>query len=635
MVLSDPFRPHDVSRPAHSRSPLVIDRLAAFAIDWFCFSFTTFLILAPMKRNMMIARILEHEDDFVIGYSLSIALVFCWALMYNTFFLAWKGATPGKLLMKLQVVDVWSQGPLSFTSAFVRSFAWCLSCACLCIPHFEIFTNGRRRPLYDRLADTEVVSLSGRYAEKPSGGTIRFAKMLLLAFGLLLGSFLLHDLYNYARMSGEIQKWKEELAGVSPNSCSEVAEAQDAWQGGPTPSRLTLALALYSANNLDSECLGVEAFKAFQGGDEVELAYLAKSFIHSDDADLSDEYLKRVCFEKEKSEACEFSKMIELWASQNIEDAGVRFEKMLETSSIYVRVWAVKHFERTKNFAEEIKILDDLWETKGLTSFVNTHRGVAYWGLHRRDEARVAIASAISEVEGTQRLEISSWFCYRELADSCSSVRSPACAAFINTSEEIPDRFSNSGHLLTYLKANECKAKSNLDYEEIASRSPDQQGIVFVKAIQSLNSNDKSAAIQVLKPILFDENWDRAYKDEAIRRLVSVVDTQAELKEVMGVWAESDSSSWEWRMEGLSLLRELIKRKIPDLALAVGEQLAQSKSLPEEDLKDLVIYSYQNGNHRYAFDLIKKPGRRPASSNPDRDEEYESVTFSLLKEFQK
>jgi len=635
MVFSDPFRELEREGSRQFRSPIAIDRLAAFAIDGFCFSFFAFLFLAPLKRNLMIARVLEREEDFIFGYTLALVLLFALALLYQTIFLVWKGATPGKLILKLRVVNVWGdQESLSLTTAFVRSLGWCLSALFLFLPHFEIYTNGRRRPFYDRLADTEVVSLSGRYAEPPPLATVRSAKFVLLFFVLLLLTTLVHDIFRYVRVSGESQRWKEELAGVMPTSCDEVTKAQEEWVNQESSSRLTVALALYSSNNLDDDCLSVEAFKSFQAGEEVELAYLAKSFIHSDDADLSDEYLRKVCEEKENSEACEFSKMIELWALEQLPEAGEKFRALLEGGSIYIKVWAIKHFERVKDFETELAILDELWTVKSLTSFVNTHRGVAYWGLHRRDEARVAITSAISEIAGPQKLEVTSWFCYRELADSCKAVRTPSCSAFASLSEDMSEKFSSSGHLLTYLKVQECRG-DKINFDDMYVRAPSEQGVLFVKAVADLKENKKDEALRILRPILFDESWDRAYKDEALRRIVEVIDNKSDLNEVAEVWSQGDPKSWEWRMQGISLVRELIKRKFAELALAVGAKLAREKGLPEEERKSLVVVAYNNGDKKLALNLIGKPERSPASSESALESQYERIYHDLYREFRK
>lgn len=633
MVLSDPFRPNDSNTPQEFRSPLIIDRLAAFAIDWFCFSFIAFIALAPLKRNLIVARLLEREDDFFFGYSLSLLVIFGLALFYNTFFLTWKGATPGKLALRLKVVNVWKGDPLTFTTALMRSFGWCVSCVLLFLPHLAIFFNERRRPFYDRIADTELISLSGRFASRPSGPARQMAKVTLAALATLVFALVVEDLYHYVRVSSELQKWKDELVGVSPNSCASVEELQEEWR--PIASRLTIALALYSANNLEEDCLSVEAFKAFQSGDEVELAYLAKSFIHSDDAELSDAYLKRVCQENSKSEACEFSQMIELWADEDLAIAGEKFESLLKSSSVFIKIWAVKHYERTKDFAKELAVIDMLWETKGLGTFVDTHRGVAYWGLHRRDEARVALTSAIHKMTGSQRMEVSSWFCYRELADNCDAVKTPACRAFVSSADELSESFSSSGHLLTFLKVKECEAPA-VNFEELASRAPNEQGLRFLKAIADLRANKKEEALQVLRPILFDDEWDRAYKDEALRRLVTVFDTESDLNEVTELWSEGDPTSWEWRTQGVSLLREVIKRKYKDLALAVGEKLDQQKGLPEYDKKALLVFAFKSGSHQFAFNLLHTKSRLPASeSQENMNDDYDDVVRSLLREFEK
>jgi hypothetical protein len=229
-------------------------------------------------------------------------------------------------------------------------------------------------------------------------------------------------------------------------------------------------------------------------------------------------------------------------------------------------------------------------------------------------------------------MEVASWFCYRELADNCKAVRTPVCSAFLSSTDTMPEKFSNSGHLLTFLRASECKGKEN-DFNEIAAKSPNEQGVIFVRAIEALDKNNIELAMSVLKPILFDENWDRAYKDEALRRLVSVVKTTKDLTDMADIWTQGDPTSWEWRTQGISLLREMIKRKYVEGALSVGRKLAKENGLPVDDKKKLVLFSFYNGDRKFAFNLVYHSDRMP-SSEDSGEVEFQKVTQALLREFQ-
>jgi hypothetical protein len=301
---------------------------------------------------------------------------------------------------------------------------------------------------------------------------------------------------------------------------------------------------------------------------------------------------------------------------------------------VYVKVWAIKHFERVKDFTTELSVLDGLWEIKALAGFVNAHRGIAYWGLHRRDEARVALTSAISEMDGLPRLEVSSWFCYRELADDCGAVRTPACSAFLSSSDLLDGPLPGSGPLLTYLRARECQSDTP-DYGEIGSRAPDERGEVFVRAAEKLKENKIEAALQVLRPILYDENWDHIYKDDALRRIVGVASSEGDLAEVTKLWRSGDPTSWEWRAQGVSLVREFMKRRRIEDAVSVGRRLARAQGLPEKDRQALVVFAYKNGQRKFAFSLIQPGSRAPASLGENSEEEYRRITARLAAEFLK
>jgi uncharacterized RDD family membrane protein YckC len=78
---------------------------------------------------------------------------------YSTYFLGQYGATPGKMACGLKVVRS-NDEPLSFTRAFGRMWAECLSFVIFCIGYLMVAFDGEKCSLHDRICDTRVVKAS-------------------------------------------------------------------------------------------------------------------------------------------------------------------------------------------------------------------------------------------------------------------------------------------------------------------------------------------------------------------------------------------------------------------------------------------------------------------------------------------
>ena len=78
------------------------------------------------------------------------------AFGYQAVFLHWKGQTPGKMALKIQVVTP-DGGPLSWGKAIGRPIAEILSGCLLAIGYLMAIWDPEKRALHDRLAGTRVI----------------------------------------------------------------------------------------------------------------------------------------------------------------------------------------------------------------------------------------------------------------------------------------------------------------------------------------------------------------------------------------------------------------------------------------------------------------------------------------------
>ena len=75
---------------------------------------------------------------------------------YFVFFLGWKGATPGKMALKIKVVKPDGQ-PISYGQAFLRYIGTIVSGIIIFIGYIMAIFDDEKRALHDRIASTRVI----------------------------------------------------------------------------------------------------------------------------------------------------------------------------------------------------------------------------------------------------------------------------------------------------------------------------------------------------------------------------------------------------------------------------------------------------------------------------------------------
>ncbi len=99
----------------------------------------------------------------VIAPALGIVFV-CLTVAYVLFFWAWRGATPGKMIMGIKIIRT-DSSPLTLDRAAIRFFSALLSGLILFIGFIMIAFDERKQGLHDKIADTYVVKLPVRQVE--------------------------------------------------------------------------------------------------------------------------------------------------------------------------------------------------------------------------------------------------------------------------------------------------------------------------------------------------------------------------------------------------------------------------------------------------------------------------------------
>jgi uncharacterized RDD family membrane protein YckC len=129
-------------------------RFAAVLIDGVILGIASYAITLPVTFTIL--RLTDNPMA-VVGVSLILNLLqIGLAAAYTGYFLSTKGATPGKMVLGLQVIRSDGSG-LTFTRGACRYLAQIVSAMILAIGYIIAAFDNERRTLHDHLCDTRVV----------------------------------------------------------------------------------------------------------------------------------------------------------------------------------------------------------------------------------------------------------------------------------------------------------------------------------------------------------------------------------------------------------------------------------------------------------------------------------------------
>lgn len=601
-----------------------MDRLAAFLVDVTILFVTGSLLIAPLQRKIKAAQLVSESEVMFMGLLLVFLVAGILAVIYQTVFVGWRGQTIGKRIFGLKVVDIWSGKNPKWSESFFRSVLWWFDILIGAIPTLGVYSDPLRRTFHDRVSNTIVISLRGRGAKPPEGNEISVVKAIFVAI-YLLGFVVVFEETRMMLQALQADESTHLLEMMSPVQCENVTKAMKDWpqEAGLTPSRISVGLAMFAAGLIEEECLNQEAYSEFRNGKNHELAYLARAFVTSDDSGLSDQYLEKVCSVNAESQACRLSEVISLWTEREWDKASEGFSKLLPDSSVFIRTWAIKHYEKIKDYASELKVIDTLWPLEGLSAFLSSHRAISLWGLHRYDEARVAARAAVENLSEEKRLGLAGWMCYHELENSCNT--NSVCDFF---SQQVQSKsLSFDLYAVTYVKLKECQNEFNA--EDLAASSDNEAVINLIEGMEWLHKKDIDKANSSFKEAIDRSEVSSLVAHEARKLLILNTQDEEIVSELMDSWEHFDATQvWNWSSEGEKLAQRLIKDKRYAEALETLSKVLKLDPGNADARKAAVVAAFHENKFKIAQDLLKplqKETRSPASES-----EFESVQKKLL-----
>ncbi len=619
MVIEDPNLPQiNPSKPAHAgehRMAQPLDRLAAFVVDGLVIlTPLVVLSLAPMKR-LMVESLLLHEDSaFSILLFAMILMGVVLVVTYQTVLVASRGATIGKSLLGLRVVDVWTGKKPSRLSAFIRAIGWLVDCVLLFIPHLETLTNHKRRPLHDRIAETVVVTERNKPALSPGVLESAFVRGIISAFVVFLVTIFVGQIFMI------LSELRNESVAVNEDCELDVREDQD---------RLSVALRDFAAGHIEAKCLEKEATDEMQGRHpRMDLVYLAQSFAHSGDADVSNRYLEQVCETNAEGSACVMSKVIEAWSDENWKkvDQYLNFDTLPDEP--YLQVWALRHYLKQEEFAQAQVLTERLQTEKPLRSFLLTQKVKSLWGLNEKDRARDLASVALSTDEESLKHQVSQFICYEELMDSCEK-KSASCDWLSGYYEEHDFDQEDIKDSLAFFRLSQC-TKEEDHVEKWVPHLQNENLRSLIQSVAHLKEDRVNARAQLMDLFLNPESTD-SIKREAVYHWTQSAKKPEELEPLFKEYVQLPKTV-VWAKVGRELFQAYFQRGAYQRAVDVGMKMLNTRWSNAEFLKKMTVASYNMGWRKEAYALLKASvsddGRKPASQD-----EFSVIRRNLEKEF--
>lgn len=138
--------------------------------------------LAPLREDALAGFQLDPQDPQLARHYLNYVLtnqaymqswvsnfmvqILIWCV-FSAICLHFWSATPGKMLLRMKVVDAKTERRINDLQVFLRSFGYLISTVFLCLGFVWIGLTRRKRGWHDYLADTVVINLPMYFWRKP------------------------------------------------------------------------------------------------------------------------------------------------------------------------------------------------------------------------------------------------------------------------------------------------------------------------------------------------------------------------------------------------------------------------------------------------------------------------------------
>lgn len=604
----------------HFQIAPIADRFLAFVFDLVIFTPVFGLFMAGVFKHLELMYFVSPQSvEFLILITVAVLFGIILAILFQTLFLMWLGATPGKYFFKIRVVCVADpKQRLRFSQAFLRSSIWAFEFLCFGIPWLEVLSEKKRRPLHDRAAGTMVSTLKVQGDNGPHVLETQFVRQVLVATSLLVLTWSIFTVGHFYELALKGDFKKSELE-AEEYLCSSVTQTL-----GGDENRVDKALAMYLADEISEECLASEAdFVLWTPSDlEKSWAYLAKGILKKYDPVQFEGYLQKACDFDEAGIPCSI-------AQHQADPAHFEIPAGTQTSQI---LQAIEDFEKGR-YAKSEKIFSDLSKLNGFETFAREGIVKSLWAQNKIEKSKGAYLNVIHLLEPSAKKELAAWICHEELDRQCSQEAIEACedlkSEFVDQKEAIKDPFIG----LALIREKECRSSNVVDYFQFQDLFQEKKDILlYVQTLVSSAKVTEEQKKQILLNLSFRKEPVRPQflRLLAIQSLVEKAETKEEMQVLVKFLREKRVQDLSWA----KIYKKTLQRFVRDQS----EYLKDIVDLPNEEMiARYELESDQVKGHFLAKDFAKaskqlqvwkssrsNSNRAPASSGGPSMQEIES-----------
>jgi hypothetical protein len=588
------------------------DRLAAFVLDLIILSFVANVALAPLRKKIQ-AAILNEHDGAINFYMFCIVVSVCGMfVVYNTVSIFLYKKTIGKKVFNLEVAPIIHGQELSVMDCFVRAWATLISILLFAFPLLEVFSNHLRRPMHDKLADSYVKGIH-KTGPSPSHVEKLWTRIIYL---VVMGNIAIVTVAQVFFYKEDIQNLSE-FVTQPEYLCENVTDAKESWPRDDKASRLDIALTLYGIESINEECLEKEAQRAVSYGEELDKAYLAKAFVYENNNEISDKYLEKVCEVNFSGESCFLTKMISSWSEKDLKTADLAIEST-GLKNTFVKIWAIKHYDKTQNYDKLLALTDELWLNKSLNDFVSKYKTLILWKMDKPGEARELFQSTYAHLPDNKKTSFLADVCNLEIEKGCAIGEFDGCKMLVNKMKDDSLETIQEETLLTYIKTNKCGLTTIEDIisdYKVSIEDPKLQ--MYLAGLRAQSLGKKSVAEQIYKNILKATSDSSFLNYEARSNLFEITEDDGFAAQA-DWWLTSEASTYHQQL-GVKLLKLLTAQKKWDTAEPIAQKLMATsfKSREQNELMAVVFYNLKKFSiaRKIVENLEKNTVRTIASQN--------------------
>jgi uncharacterized RDD family membrane protein YckC len=494
-------------------SPL--ERLVAFFFDLALLGPVFGLALGFMVKSLQQKFFTSPEStEFKVLLGVFIGSLAVLTLLAQTFFLYFKGATPGKWIFKMRVVATNGE-KLTLTQCFERSFFWLFQWTLFALPFLEVLGQKHRRALHDRCAETIVITQKNEVSDLPHPIEVNFVRqtMALVYLGLVVMSITaLWSFFSDAHRG----LYKQAELRASGYLCENGSSSQD---------RIDFALAKFLLGDTDEKCLLQEADFIFwtQNTDLLPWANLAKGIVFNYETKKRNAYFKQACAD-EKSMPCAIVKQL-----RETEKVGSK-----NFSSFTSQVLSLQSYWEAGNYSEHFELLQSLLKKFPQSDSLNAAVVRNYWKTNQLEKAYGAFSLVTAQARLSSRQELQTWLCLEEVYHHCSANSGLACQALRKEFMQGSREALSEKALIALVKDKSCSGHpvpQLTQFQKQLTANPDLYRFINVTSNKQLNPERRVAELQDLAS---SAKVGGDIRDLAKRELEVLKSTQGEIRAPAG-----------------------------------------------------------------------------------------------------